>query len=272
MKRKLTAIIILSFIIMGVLAQEKANIEVSYTELSYYGNGKPRNYKYHLLANAHKSKFFNPRSQEIDSMISTPEGRSKFKELQKATLSAMIAKGRVEGGKLLRKRESIYVVKSVADSMCTLYDILMDEPFYYTEPFSEMVWEISDSTKMILGYECVQAHTDYHGRHWTAWFTTEIPIQDGPWKFHGLPGLILEVTSGRLGYVADGIRETNREIGDIYGRENYERSERKDILRTLVRMIENPMGVLNAKGITGVALKTQDNGRDPKEDFIETDY
>ena len=59
-----------------------------------------------------------------------------------------------------------------------------------------MTWETGDSTKNILGYECIQAQTDYHGRHWTVWFTPEIPVHDGPWKFRGLPGLILEATTG----------------------------------------------------------------------------
>lgn len=34
----------------------------------------------------------------------------------------------------------------------------------------------------------------FAGREWTAWFTSEISIPDGPYKFYGLPGLILKIS------------------------------------------------------------------------------
>lgn len=55
-------------------------------------------------------------------------------------------------------------------------------------------WKISDEKRNLMGYTVRKATTTFGGRQWTAWFTAEIPISDGPYKFHGLPGLILEVS------------------------------------------------------------------------------
>lgn len=260
---------------IAAIAQNKADLEVSYSEISFFENGKERNHKYHLLANSGQSKFFNPRSEEIDSMSSTPEGLANFKKTQEAALQAMIAQGSIDVAKMPRKVEPVYVLKSSADSIMTVYDLLgTDEPVYYTEPYSEITWEIGDSTRTILGYECLQADTDYHGRHWTAWFTPEIPIQDGPWKFRGLPGLILEVKSvgGKYGYVADGIERSIKIINGVYGAEQYEKRDRKAILRAKRAMRDNPMGHLQAKGINVDISPENLSKSSGTGDFIETDY
>ena len=271
---KLLAITIMCLMALSTAAQEKADIEVSYNARSFYSNGKERNQNYHLLANARYSKYFSPKSEQIDSINSTPEGKVNYKKSQLASLEAMIGQGRIDMTKLPRKTENIYVLKSSADSISTVYDILSDEPVYYTEKFNEMTWEIGDSTKNILGYECAMATTDYHGRKWTAWFTPDIPIADGPWKFRGLPGLILEVSvPGGIGFYADGIVVTNKTIGKIYGVEKYSKSDRKEILRARRAIYDNPQGALNAKGISvKIADSNKLSNPDEKFDFIETDY
>ncbi|MCW2259355.1 MULTISPECIES: GLPGLI family protein [Sphingobacterium] len=65
---------------------------------------------------------------------------------------------------------------------------------YYTEPATAMdSWKLSSDTITIDQFLCQKAEIDFGGRHWTAWFSTEIPISDGPYKFGKLPGLILRL-------------------------------------------------------------------------------
>ena len=55
-------------------------------------------------------------------------------------------------------------------------------------------WSLSsDEKKNILGMVCSKATTRFRGRNYIVWYSTEVPVQVGPWKFYGLPGLILQV-------------------------------------------------------------------------------
>lgn len=64
--------------------------------------------------------------------------------------------------------------------------------FLIQDTYNHLHWNITNETKKIAGYECIKAVTNFRGREWTAWFTPEIPLPYGPWKLHGLPGLIIE--------------------------------------------------------------------------------
>ena len=56
-------------------------------------------------------------------------------------------------------------------------------------------WQITDNSKNILGYTCQEAIGNFRGRKYKAYFSQDIPFKNGPHKFDGLPGLILEVRS-----------------------------------------------------------------------------
>ncbi len=49
-------------------------------------------------------------------------------------------------------------------------------------------------TKKILGYNCNQVFLSFRGRDYEIFYSPDLLYRDGPWKFYGLPGLILEVT------------------------------------------------------------------------------
>lgn len=75
-------------------------------------------------------------------------------------------------------------------------------------------WQITEESDSILGYPCYKAIIDYGGRVYYAWFTLDIPINDGPWKLWGLPGLILKVTDkdGLYEWKAIGIQNIDGDI------------------------------------------------------------
>ena len=65
--------------------------------------------------------------------------------------------------------------------------------FLYEEDIPTQEWTLTDETCEILGYECKSAVCDFRGRRWTAFYTDSVPVADGPWKFGGLPGFIMQV-------------------------------------------------------------------------------
>lgn len=69
---------------------------------------------------------------------------------------------------------------------------LVDKMYLITEDLPVIKWEIIDESKEIEGFIAQKAITHFKGRDYIAWFTSDIPFQFGPWKLHGLPGLILE--------------------------------------------------------------------------------
>lgn len=76
--------------------------------------------------------------------------------------------------------------------------ILRDQ--YNVSEERPIVWKITSEKMKIGEWSAQKAEADFAGRHWYAWFTTDIPIQDGPYKFHGLPGLIVKLEDQTLSH------------------------------------------------------------------------
>lgn len=72
-------------------------------------------------------------------------------------------------------------------------------PCVVVEETGSINWQLENETKRISSFLVRKASTKFRGRIYEAWYTTEIPIPIGPWKFHGLPGLILEIYDQELG-------------------------------------------------------------------------
>ncbi|PKG52059.1 GLPGLI family protein [Olleya sp. 1-3] len=73
--------------------------------------------------------------------------------------------------------------------------ITFDKSLYLvTEALPKLQWDLSHADTLKIGtYICNKATTSFRGRNYIAWYTNDIAITFGPWKFHGLPGLILDM-------------------------------------------------------------------------------
>jgi len=94
---------------------------------------------------------------------------------------------------------SIY--KTVASKAVTYYEQVGRNKYTYQEPTNSLSWNVINEIATITGYKCQKATTEFGGRIFEAWFTREIPIAEGPYKFYGLPGLIVKINDNRNFYI-----------------------------------------------------------------------
>ena len=112
-------------------------------------------------------------------------------------------------GEFFSKNRSDFIAKRIK-SPYTGYTMLRDEVFKNTpkQGYMQFVhmpgwvscrekmdglfdWQLQRGDSVVCEYPCHKATTTFRGRTWTVWYTLDLPYSDGPWKFCGLPGLIL---------------------------------------------------------------------------------
>ncbi len=94
---------------------------------------------------------------------------------------------------------SFKIYKTYPDMTVSYMDRISTKLFKYDDPVT-FNWKILPDKEKIGAYNTQKATTEFGGRKWTAWFSTELPFQDGPYKFHGLPGLIVKVEDDEKNY------------------------------------------------------------------------
>lgn len=137
-----------------------------------------------------------------------------------------------------------YIQKNLSSKKVSYYSDEFDEHEYEYSEEPKLIWKISKKTKEILGYKVYLAYTRYAGRNYEAYFTPEIPIQDGPYKFFGLPGLILEIYDEKKDhhFLATGISKEKRiSIDDRITKKKYIETSKPKFIEMRKNHIETPL-------------------------------
>lgn len=146
------------------------------------------------------------------------------------------------------------IYKRHDDGTITTTDrVPLSASFKYEEKADAFNWEITEETAVIDGYMAQKASCDFGGRRWEAWFTPEIPYSEGPYKFCGLPGLILNIADTDGHYVFELLSIEAPESGTMVqflDRDDYVVSTKKEFFKAFD---DNQKNIINA---------VKDNGGD----------
>lgn len=154
----------------------------------------------YLLLGKSLSKFQSRGEMAFDSIVGANEGKSASQVDAAISTSQLIT--------LAHSRFRYTIYKVAASQQVYYYDRISTTYYRYEEPAGSLTWTISPATATVAGYACQRATASYGGRQWEAWFTREVPVSEGPYKFYGLPGLIVKVADTRQHYVFELVKLT----------------------------------------------------------------
>ncbi|MFT3919509.1 GLPGLI family protein [Cloacibacterium sp.] len=152
------------------------------------------------------SKFYSYTSYKSDSLM-----RVDLEKQLKATGSINVKMDQRKG--FVRYT----VAKNYQNGNVDFRNRIGMDAFKVTED-RKIAWKILPNKQKIGNWETQKATTEFGGRKWTAWFCNDIPIQDGPYKFSGLPGIIVKLEDQTQSHVFNlvGIKNLGTLEPEIY--------------------------------------------------------
>ena len=163
--------------------------------------------------------------------------------------------------------------KDYKNKKITVTDYISIHGFIYEEELIPQKWTIQDDTMTIADYVCQKATCDYRGRSYEAWFTPDIPIVEGPWKFYGLPGLIMKLNDTEHHYEFELVEfrkiEEKIDAGEL-SQNKLTKIERKEYLRMKFG-IKGSM-IRDADMATIGMVSSSGGESDSRHNFIERDF
>ena len=136
------------------------------------------------------SRFYSAQVAESDSIMWSIVNKQMRGNNMNIDLKGFTSKGNVR----------LVVEKAYPKYETVLFNSLGGSKYEVSDN-REIKWKIESETKKIGEFNAQKATTEMYGRKWIAWFSTELPFPEGPYKFHGLPGLIVKIESSNQSHI-----------------------------------------------------------------------
>lgn len=192
----------------------------------------------YLDVNGQQSVFYPEKTMQRDSIFSRARQTGSF-NFDRSQMQS------------LRSNIDYVIEKDFKTGVKTFKSRIARDQYSYEEDRA-MDWKILPETAKIGDYKTQKAETNFGGRTWFAWFTTDVPIQDGPYKFSGLPGLIVKVEDSKGDYSFD-LKESKK-IAEIFNpdsRGTVMKVKRKDFEKQNAAFRKDPVSFLTSQMSSG---------------------
>ena len=189
--KSLKKLVILPILLLGLMASAQETANRFFYELSF------------------KPKKDSTRIDKVMTVLDITKDKSIYQDFTipaqdsiiKKTVEDMEKSGTfTDITKIVKMPKFNYRIHKTYPSMKELFMDAINNKFFGFEEEIKFDWKILADKEKIGTYNTQKATTEFGGRQWTAWFSTDIPFQDGPYKFYGLPGLIVKIEDSEKNY------------------------------------------------------------------------
>ena len=216
------------------------------------------------------SKYYSKSTDAYERVRSDSEANAAYQKSLKMPPEA----GR---GNRPARHSTLVIYNNYPKGKRTIHDAIFFDYYIFEDDNLPQQWTIIvDSVKTILEYTCHKATCSYRGRNYEAWYNPDLPVNAGPWKFSGLPGLIMSVqdTKGHYTFEIKGLMKVKEPIEYIeYPIRKYSHTDRKTFLRTKAKSLQiGLVRYLEANSPQGGNSDYKQTGGGAKYDLLERDY
>lgn len=155
-------------------------------------------------------------------------------------------------GNFTKNGTTVKYFRNSNSNIITLTDQLLMDSYLIKDTVLDMKWTLQMDTATFVGYFCNKATTTFRGRKYSAWYTTEIPMPYGPYKFGGLPGVILFLNEekGNFEFQCISIETLKEKYVISLEKKNYLKTDRNTHKNLVRYMIQNPDAFAASQGIS----------------------
>lgn len=170
-------------------------------------------------------------------------------------------------------RNNLTIFKDLLNNTIITHEILSpqeSEHYIYEEP-EPLQWTIMSDTITINEQICQKAVLELGGRTWVAWFNPDVPIYDGPYKFSGLPGLVISVedVSSSWRYELVQLKEVFQQFYFNCSDKRHVNTTKAEFLKRKRHLYDNRITIMKTQGHTFTDERKSKQDLDRDNNWIE---